>query len=691
MPGGKITVPLHGDDALEEYQLSIIGETHGDGFSLELPIADDTLQHPVQAGALNLNHVADGVPCPKLKPATRPTARVATPLSTSGRWIVDRAGKRVKLASVSWYGGEAADFIPGGLNCQTVASIAKQIRDDGFNSVRLPWSNAALEEDPHTCSRSTPIGAPCISPGLLAANPGLRGDDAIGIDKAVVAALGREGVMVILDDHTTDAEFCCAPGVFNGLWWGGQIWDDAVGYGAVHWQQRQQFFETDWSTMAERFKGSPNVIGADLRNEPSGAYGHSATWDGTLVGPDCQTTSDAGVETPTNWEEAAQETSSVILSTNPNLLIFVEGLDSSTNLSAVFDGNDGRGLPLQLCTDGAPVHKLVYSPHDYQWDVNSTSYEILSDRLDARWGKILTPGQSYTAPIWVGEFGGCDTNPSCTTVTATDCPGGREPACIGNFFEYFTQYLAQTDADWGYWALNGTRSDGGANVWPEPLARQNLVLRTTWTWFQPSIRGVFDIKWRNDLGGHSGLLARLQCVQAATRGPGIAPLAASRVRPSPVVPTHRGADSSQHPPRASTDPAPRGEPRRASGTPAGGFALRAGRADRVARRVAARHPLLAAQRHDRLAGHVGASDVGFLGVVGEPVMVPVVGGLPQGRLNRRQGLGRHLRSVPPARPTARVEDDLGWSRPDGRRDLSVRSADARLAVRSETRAVGSAG
>jgi endoglucanase len=535
VPGGEVTVPLH--EPLEEYQLSIIGETHGDGFSLELPIGDDTLQHPVGAGTLNLNHVADGVPCPKLKPATEATPRLATPLTTTGRWIVDSTGRRVKLSSVSWYGGEAADFIPGGLNCQTVTSIAQQIHDDGFNSVRLPWSNAALEEDPRTCSKSTPIGQPCVSPGLLTANPSLRGQDAIGIDKAVVAALGRQGVMVILDDHTTDAEFCCAPGVFNGLWWGGQIWDDAVGYGDAHWQQRQQFFESDWSEMADRFEGDRNVIGADLRNEPSGAYGHRATWDGTRVAPDCQTTNDTGVATPTNWEEAAQETSSVILSTDPNLLIFVEGLDSSTNLSAVFDGDFGRGLPLPLCLNGAPVHKLVYSSHDYQWDVNSSTYDTLVDRLNARWGKILTPGQPYTAPIWVGEFGGCDTQPSCTTVTATNCPGGRDPGCIGNFFEYFTQYLAQTDVDWGYWALNGTRSNGGANVWPEPLARQNLVLRTTWTWFQPSVRGVFGIKWQNDIAGQSGLLARLRCIQPATQGPGRTPPSATPTKPpSPACP-----------------------------------------------------------------------------------------------------------------------------------------------------------
>jgi len=162
----------------------------------------------------------------------------------------------------------------------------------------------------------------------------------------------------------------------------------------------------------------------------------------------------------------------------------------------------------------------------------------MHDDLDARWARILTPGRAYTAPIWVGEFGGCDTRPACTTVTATDCPAVRIPQCTGNFFEYFTQYLAQTDVDWSYWAFNGTRSNGGANVGPDPLDRASLTERTTWTWFQPSVRGVLDVTWRSATG-RSGLLARLRCVQPATSGPLAQPTRPSTSPPCPVTVTTR--------------------------------------------------------------------------------------------------------------------------------------------------------
>src|SRR5262249_36034644 len=73
--------------------------------------------------------------------------------------------------------------------------------------------------------------------------------------------------------------------------------------------------------------------------------------------------------------------------------------------------------------------------------------------------------------------------------------------------------------------------------------------------------------------------------------------------------------------------------------PAGGFELLAGRADRVAGRVAARDPLLPAQGDDGLARHVRPGDGVLLGVMGEPVVVAVVAYLALGRLRGRERLG----------------------------------------------------
>jgi endoglucanase len=69
--------------------------------------------------------------------------------------------------------------------------------------------------------------------------------------------------------------------------------------------------------MAARFSTIPQVIGADLRNEPRGA----AAWGG----------SDPSVD----WQAAAELGGDAVQSADPRLLIFVEGVDFATDLSGV--------------------------------------------------------------------------------------------------------------------------------------------------------------------------------------------------------------------------------------------------------------------------------------------------------------------------------------------------------------------
>src|SRR5512142_1884053 len=57
------------------------------------------------------------------------------PLVTSGRWILDAAGKNVTYAGANWPG--AADvMIPEGLQYQSVQTIVSKIKSIGMNTVR---------------------------------------------------------------------------------------------------------------------------------------------------------------------------------------------------------------------------------------------------------------------------------------------------------------------------------------------------------------------------------------------------------------------------------------------------------------------------------------------------------------------------------------------------------------------------
>lgn len=88
-------------------------------------------------------------PAPAGKPHVPPAGYThAFPLRTDGRFIVDANGYRFKIAGVNWYGAEAPDFVAGGLDRQPLAAIVASIRSMGFNTVRLPWSNALLATNP---------------------------------------------------------------------------------------------------------------------------------------------------------------------------------------------------------------------------------------------------------------------------------------------------------------------------------------------------------------------------------------------------------------------------------------------------------------------------------------------------------------------------------------------------------------
>src|SRR5579863_8049588 len=119
-------------------------------------------------------------------PAFGQRAAVLPPLRTEGRRIVDSTGHPVRLASVNWYGFDQKEFVAGGLDHAPLEAIIAQIREIGVNSVRLPWANETLEHDP-------------VAPDYaVAANPQLKGKRAMAIMDAVIEALARAHILVIL-------------------------------------------------------------------------------------------------------------------------------------------------------------------------------------------------------------------------------------------------------------------------------------------------------------------------------------------------------------------------------------------------------------------------------------------------------------------------------------------------------------
>jgi endoglucanase len=445
-------------------------------------------------------------------------------LHTNGSRIVDEAGNTVHLAAVNWYGAESADFVPMGLDRQPVDVIAEEIRKMGFNAVRLPWSNELVE-----CN-------PIVNPGLVAANPQFYEKPAMTVFDGVVNALAKAGIMVILDNHLTDAGWCCSESDNNELWWSSQENHSEFGSGQAHWAE-------DWATMIERYATQPAVIGADLRNEPRGP----AYWGGTTDGVPNGKVVDSSQASPNSakacpvansvsacdWHWAAQQEGNAIDHLRPHLLIFAEGTSYSTDLTGAYQS------PILL----EEPDELVYSPHVYSnsdyCNANSSSqcplgstweggggsgspppcrlgpvsfpctpfttfkflanWKGLGEALDSQWGFLAESGDdtARVTPVWLGEFGtSAWTGPNKLASIVPKSDQNR-------WFIQLVNYLSERRFGWSYWALNGTRSDSGPITLLKPPR-----LRT-----EVETYGILDRSWKIPSSANHSLLSYLQQIQ----------------------------------------------------------------------------------------------------------------------------------------------------------------------------------
>jgi endoglucanase len=325
------------------------------------------------------------------------------PLHTHGRYILDARDERVKLASINWYGGSDADFVPSGLDVQPRDRIAALIRDLGFNSVRLPYSDEMVRDNPR------------IPASRVAANMDLVHKDTGGVPArevftAVVESLTDAGLLVIVNNHITQATWCCGANPCDAGWandwFGGRLFC-RVGQTSEEWIE-------NWETVMQPLANNSHVIGVDLRNEPRGLWG-TLHWE--------------------DWAAAAERAAGRLLTLNPDWLIIVEGISSANDLSGV------RRRPVRLPAP-FPPDRVVYSAHVYSWSgwgslspYSRRTYDDFAESMRRNWAYLL---EEDMAPVWVGELGTPD----------------RPTEGDHNYWTNLVQFLREIDADWGYWALN---------------------------------------------------------------------------------------------------------------------------------------------------------------------------------------------------------------------------------------------
>ncbi|MFD4320834.1 glycoside hydrolase family 5 protein [Streptomyces sp. NPDC058548] len=368
------------------------------------------------------------------------------PLSTRGRYIVDANGNRFKLKASNWAGaqgtyegsGSESDVanhqadqmshnIPLGLDRVPIAQILKDFHALGLNSIRLPYSDAMIDDET------------LVPNYAVAANPQLEDKTPLEVFDAVVKALTDDGFAVILNNHTTTYRFCCSLD-------GNERWNTS--------QTTEQWID-NWLFLTERYQSNKRVVGADLRNEVRRDWNDDPNW---------------GWGNEHDLYEAFQKAGNAILEANPDMLIIMEGINWQGIPQGMFPHGRPTLTPVRNLSNTL-IHsgKLVYAAHFYGFtgpnhtgssggwqngETNDPRYRDLSPEdlekvVNDQALFVTETGQHFTAPVWISEFG----------------TGGRGNADAKekDWFARFTDILAENDTDFAQWPLVGWTTDGKIN------------------------------------------------------------------------------------------------------------------------------------------------------------------------------------------------------------------------------------
>lgn len=295
--------------------------------------------------------------------------------------IYDPAGQELQLRGISHFGFNAPILQPQFLWAMGWKQQIAQIKSLGFNAVRLPFV-------PDTLYSTTAVNLlSYVDPNL---NADLIGKTPLQVMDLWMAEADRQGLHVLLDFHSVSK-------VRQYPTW---YLSNPADFGLIHNQQAytKEHWLRDLSFVARRYAHLPRFFAIDLYNEPNGVV----RWS----------TGDANASNPANfWKAAAESAAAAVLAANPNLMVFVQGINGN------FDGIEDSNVPMNWGEDFQPQayqplaiapDKLVLSPHTYGPDVYPKSSFGAVDfpaNLAAHW-ELLFGQFSGRHPVVIGEWGG---------------------------------------------------------------------------------------------------------------------------------------------------------------------------------------------------------------------------------------------------------------------------------------------
>ncbi|WP_109302424.1 cellulase family glycosylhydrolase [Aquimarina sp. AU474] len=361
-------------------------------------------------------------------------------LSVSGNKLFDTTGKEVRLTGVNWFGFETSLYSPHGLWARDMKSVLQQIKDLGFNTIRVPWCNEML--NPGATINIASFGSDPYT-GISPMNEEeSKINKPIELMDILVQWCQENDIKIILDNHSRAAD-----GFLNEAFW----YTD---------QYSEERWISDWVFMANRYKNFSTVVGMDLNNEP-----HGSSW---------------GNSNPaTDWNKAAERCGNAVLEVNPNVLIVVEGVGEFEGDSYWWGGQlmGAEKYPVQLSSPD----KLMYSAHEYGPEVAPQDW-FTAANFPQNMSQIWKDHFHYlyennTSPLFIGEFG----------IKDQDAFGGTALTWFTEWVDFMGDIYS-----WTFWTMNPNSGDTGgilADDWSTVNQWKMDILKTHFAPLIPNVVG----------------------------------------------------------------------------------------------------------------------------------------------------------------------------------------------------------
>ena len=274
-------------------------------------------------------------------------------------------GEPFSFKGVNWFGSEAFNGPPGGLDKHSAEWYCDFLQRNQFNAIRLLFNHEHVLKDDI-------VDAPAKAQLLFQKRY-------VEMFKVLARVAAERGILVMIACHRINQD--AWPG--SGLWY-----DTSLGFPESRVLQ-------SWSKIASALCGQWNVVAADLQNEP-----HASSW---------------GKGLDVDWNKAAERIGNHVLGLCPRWLIMVEGVGYTPGAPGADDPGAGYWWGENLVgAKVAPVQlrdqsKLVYSPHVYGPSVYMQKYFNdfnFPNNMPAVWQTHFAFAQGLGTPIVIGEIGG---------------------------------------------------------------------------------------------------------------------------------------------------------------------------------------------------------------------------------------------------------------------------------------------